>query len=97
MDSVEELRAEARRLRDAANTISDSETRKELALRAFELSRRAEALESGMIDPEILGANVERYRSLLALGSLSDEQKRIVEHMLAEAEALLAHPEKEPP
>jgi hypothetical protein len=97
MDSVEELRAEVRRLRDAANTISDPEAKRELASRALELSRRAEALESGMIDPEILGANIERYRSLLASGSLSDKQKRIVEDLLAEAETLLAHPGKEPP
>jgi hypothetical protein len=97
MDSVEELRAEARRLRDAANTISDLGTKKELTSRALELSRRAEALASGMIDPGILGANIERYRSLLASGSLGDEQKRIVEDLLAEAETLLAHPGKAPP
>jgi hypothetical protein len=97
MDSVEELRAEARRLRDAASRISDPEAKKELASRALELSQRAEALANGMIDCEIVRANIERYRSLLAAGELDENQKRIVQEMLADAESLLANPPKDPP
>jgi hypothetical protein len=97
MTSVEELRAEARRLRDAASRISNPETRKELASPALELSQRAEALENGMIHADILRANIERYRSLLAGADRDENQKRIVQEMLADAEALLANPRKDPP
>jgi anti-sigma28 factor (negative regulator of flagellin synthesis) len=90
MTSVEELRAEARRLREASEKISDPQTKRELASRAFELAQRAEALANGVSDPEILRANIERYRSLLASGTLSIHQQRIVREMLDDAETLQA-------
>jgi hypothetical protein len=97
MASIEELRAEARRLRETAENISDPQMKKELASRALELSERAEGLALGMGNPEILQANIERYRSLLGSGNLSDEQRRIVTEMLDDAETLLAELGKKGP
>jgi hypothetical protein len=97
MTSVEELRAEARHLREAAENISDPQTKRELASRALELAERAEALANGMGDPEILRANIERYRSLLASGTISSDQRRIIREMLDDAETLEAHLEKKTP
>jgi hypothetical protein len=53
------------------------------------LSQRAEALEKAIADPWILRANIDRYQSLLASRTLSDDQTCIVEEMLADAERLL--------
>ena len=86
MTSIEELRAEARRLMQAVNSVDAVRTKQELAERAVELSQRAEALERAIADPWILRANIDRYRSLLASQTLSDDQRRIVEEMLADAE-----------
>ncbi len=90
MASIEELRAEARRLREAGESISDPQTKRELAARALELSERAEAMADGMGDPDILLANVDRYRSLLKSGTISSDQERVVREMLDDAETLLA-------
>jgi len=89
MTSVEELRAEARRLMEAVAAISDPHTKQELAERAVELSQRAEALEKAIADPWTLRANIDRYRSLLTSRTLSDGQRRIIEELLADAERLL--------
>lgn len=89
MESVQELRAEARRLMQAVDRVSDTRTKIELAARAVELAQRAEALEKAIADPWILRANIDRYRSLLASRTLSDDEKRIVEEVLADAERLL--------
>jgi len=89
MTSVEELRAEARRLMQTVGTVDDLRTKQELAERALELSQRAEALEKAIADPWILRANIDRYRSLLAPRALSDDQRRVVEELLADAERLL--------
>jgi hypothetical protein len=97
MASVEELRAEARRLREASDKISDPQVKRELAARAFELAQRAEALANGMADPEILRANIERYRSLLASGTISSDQRQIIREMLDDAETLQADPPKKTP
>jgi len=89
MLSVEELRAEAHCLREAVNNVSDPQTKQELATRALELSQRAEALERAGVDPWMLRANIDRYRSLLASRTLDAAQQRIIEEMLADAERLL--------
>ena len=89
MSSVEELRAEAHRLREAVNNVSDPQTKQELAARALELSQRAEALERAGVDSWMLRANIDRYRSLLASRTLDAAQERITEEMLADAERLL--------
>ena len=89
MSSVEELRAEAHRLREAVNNVSDPQTKQELVARALELSQRAEALERAGVDPWMLRANIDRYRSLLASRTLDAAQQRIIEEMLADAERLL--------
>ncbi len=91
MATVEELRAEARRLRETVDNLSDPELKKQFAARALELSERAEAIERSQEDPQIVRSNVERYRSMLAAGIADPDQKRIVEDMLADAEAVLAN------
>jgi hypothetical protein len=97
MASIEELRAEAHRLMEATDNISDPQMKRELASRALELSQRAEALEREMGDPEILRLNIDRYRSLLNSGNLSSDQRRIVEDMLDDAETLMDNLRKKAP
>ena len=89
MTSPEELRAEARRLMETVNTIADPQLKRELAARALELSERAEAIANSGEDPEIIRANIARYRAMLAAGTGDATQKRIVEDLLADAETLL--------
>jgi SMC interacting uncharacterized protein involved in chromosome segregation len=97
MDTAEELRAESRRLRETANNVSDPQLKKELASRALELAERAEAIANSMEDPEIIRINIGRYRSMLASGINDSAQKKIVEEMLADAEAMLANFSKKAP
>jgi SMC interacting uncharacterized protein involved in chromosome segregation len=97
MESAEELRAEARRLIETVNNLSDPELKKELAARALELSERAEAIENSMEDPEIIRMNISRYRSILSAGVSDAGQKKIVEEMLADAEAMLTNFSKKAP
>ena len=89
MRSIAELRAEAQRLRDAAAAASNPELKQELAARALELAVEAEAIERSAEAPAILRANIERFRSMLAIGIDDPQQKRIVEDMLRDAEELL--------
>ena len=53
------------------------------------MSERAEAIANACEDPEIIRANIARYRAMLAAGIEDAGQKQIVEEMLADAEALL--------
>ena len=89
MKSVEELRAEARRLRESVSNISDPHLKCELAERALQLSERAEAIERSVEHPDILRANIRRFRSMIEQGIEDAAQKLIVEEMLADAEAIL--------
>jgi hypothetical protein len=75
MESAEELRAEARRLIETVNNISDPQLKKELASRALALSERAEAIENSMKDPEIIRINISCYRSMLAAGCWHQRQR----------------------
>src|SRR5208337_1994722 len=68
MKSVEELRAESRRLRETVKTLSDSQLKKELAARALDLAHRAEAIANSMENPEVIMMNIAHYRSKLAAG-----------------------------
>jgi CRP-like cAMP-binding protein len=95
--SVEELRAEARRLIEAVKNTSDPEIKKEIAARALALSERAEAIERSIEDPTIIRANIERYRAMLASGIKDEGKQRIVEEMLSDAEALLDRLHKKTP
>jgi hypothetical protein len=70
-------------------TIADPQLRKELAARALELSERAEAIANSAEDPEIIRANIARYRTMLSAGISDASQKKIVEEMLADAETQL--------
>lgn len=89
---VEELRAEARRLIEAANNLSsDLLCKKELAERALQLSERAEAIANSTEDPETIEMNIRRYQNMLA-GGLSDEtHRKIIDEMLADAQSLLSN------
>jgi hypothetical protein len=89
MKSAEELRAEARRLRETVRNISDSQLKKELAARALGLSERAESIINAIEDPEIIRMNITRYQAMLAAGISDVSQKKIVGEMLADAEELL--------
>jgi aconitase B len=90
MKSAEELRAEARHLRAMAENIVDPALKRELAEQAFDLSARAETVERSQEAPEILRANIARYRNMLAAGIADEQQRRIVEEMLSDAEEMLA-------
>jgi hypothetical protein len=96
MVSVEELRAEARRLMEAIKNVADPQIKQQLASRAVELTQRAELLERSE-DPEILRANIRRYQAMLRGGISDPDQRRIVEEMLADAEAILATLRKKAP
>ena len=65
----------------------------ELAARAVKLAQRAEALDRQEAH-EILRANIARYRRMLSAGFADEGQKRIVEEMLADAERMLATPQR---
>jgi hypothetical protein len=88
MRSPEELRAEARRLCQTINRITDPTLKQELAGRALELSERAEAIAKTPEDPEIIRANIEHYRRIFGAGINDDT--RIVEELLRDAETILA-------
>ncbi|MGC2415658.1 MAG: hypothetical protein WA459_23540 [Stellaceae bacterium] len=89
MKSAEELRVEARRLRETVENISDPQLKQELATRALDLSMRAEAIADSIEHPEVLRKNIARYRAMLAAGISDPSQKNIVEEMLDDAETLL--------
>jgi hypothetical protein len=89
MRSAEELRAEARRLRETASSLTDPALKQELAARALELAQEAEAIAQSAEHPEIIRANIERYRRMLAAGVSNEAHKRIIETMLADAEEML--------
>ena len=96
MGSADELRAEARRLREAVDNVADPAVKQELAARALELSLRAEEAERSREAPEILRANIARYRAMIASGIDDEQQKRIVQEMLRDAEEMLAQSTKRP-
>jgi hypothetical protein len=89
MRSAEELRVEARRLRESVNTVRDPVRKRELAAAALELAERAEALARLPPDPEKLRISIERYRRLLAARADDDDQQRIITELLQDAEELL--------
>ncbi len=90
MKSVVELRLEARRLQETVDKVSDPALKRKLAARALDLAERAEAIERAQEDPEIIRANIARYRSMLAAGVEDENQRRIVAEMLSDAEEMLA-------
>jgi hypothetical protein len=87
---VAALRAEAHRLVGMATAVSDIQAKQRFAARALALSQRAEAIARSQEDPAIVEANIERYRKMLAAGIDDPEQRRTVEEMLDDAEAVLA-------
>ena len=96
MKSAEELRAEAHRLRMAAANVSDPAIKQELAARAVDLSLQAEEIARSRETPEVLRMNIERYKSMLAAGIADEQQKRVVEGMLHDAQEMLAQLTRKP-
>lgn len=88
MLSAEKLRADACRLIEMARNHTDPQLKRAAANQALELSQLAEAIERTVEDPELIQANITRYRNLLTAGT-SDETRRIVTQLLADAETLL--------
>ena len=89
MRSVEELRAESRRLRDAVRTLSDPVLKRQLAGRAVELATQAEIIERSSLSAKALRQSIARYRAMLMTG-IDDGQRQIVREMLDDLEELLA-------
>ncbi len=89
MTSAEELRAEARRLRETIDKTGDPELKQKLAAQALALAERAEAMARSQERPEIVRANIERYRHMIAAGIEDETQRRTVQQMLQDAETLL--------
>ena|SRR3954447_24727786 len=89
MKSVEELRTEARRLLDSVKTATDSVRKLDLATEALELAQRAEELARLPVDSEKLRVKVERYRRLLAVRAADEDQLRMFNDLLQDAEQLL--------
>lgn len=90
MKSAEELRLEARRLRQAASKLTALELKKELAARALGLSERAEAIARSQGHRQRLLESIARYRRMLMIGIEDPAQHALVRDMLADAEELLA-------
>jgi hypothetical protein len=90
MRSAEELRAEARRIRDSLVAVTDSALRDRLVSQSLELSQRAEALARLPADPEGIRAKIEEYRQML-VSSSGDTENQAVEGMLQDAEEMLTH------
>lgn len=91
MKSAEELRADTRRLHEAANNVGDPVLKSELATLALELAQRAEALTRFAGDSERLRASIDRYHRLLAERVGDPDQQRVIKQFLKDAEDLLAH------
>jgi hypothetical protein len=87
--SPDGLRAEVRRLIDEIKGSPDDRAKRKLAARALALSQRAEALAVWREEPAIIVLNADRYRAMLADGIDDAAQHRLVEEMLADAEAAL--------
>ena len=87
----------ARRLREAANNLSDPQLKKELASLALQLFERAEAIARNIENPELIAMNIKRYKHMLAPGIRDETQRKIVEQFLADAEEMLANLQKQAP
>jgi len=87
MHSPEELRDGARRMIKTANATSDQDLRTKLLYGGFELSQRAELLESEMFDPELLCRNIARYRTMLTR-DITEDHRRLIRVTLSDAETL---------
>jgi ElaB/YqjD/DUF883 family membrane-anchored ribosome-binding protein len=88
--SADALRAEARRLLGEVRNTPDGETKRQLTEHALALAQRAEALAVWREEPAIIAFNIERYQVMLKDGIDDASQRRLVEDMLADAEAALA-------
>lgn len=88
MPSAEMLRADARRLIAMARNHADPQLQRELAAQALKLSQLAEAIERNVENPEIIQANIARYRALLT-ATMSEDTRKIAEQLLSDAETLL--------
>ena len=89
MRSAKELRIEAQRLRESVDAVSDPIRKRTLAATALELAQRAEALARLPADFKKLHISIERYRRLLAARADDEDQRRVINELLLDAEELL--------
>ena len=94
-DVVDEFQAEVRRLREAISDISDPGLKHELAERALQLAQQAQEIAQLPEDPEMLRANINRYRRILA-DTAGQLHKKILRELLQLAEERLQRVSKEP-
>ena len=87
--SVDELRAEVRQLHEALGKISDRGLKQELAARAYQLAQQAEEIERLPEDPEMIRANIYRYRRMLEVATTDQLHKQILQELLQYAEERL--------
>jgi hypothetical protein len=90
MPSVEELRAEVRRLLATVGDLSDPRLKRESAGKAVVLAQLAETIERIKVNPEILRTTIARCRALLTDATSDETLTKIVEEVLADAETLWA-------
>lgn len=88
MRSPEELRNEARGLLERAQGFIDPTIRCELVSRAFELAQLAGSIAELAGDSEQREPRIAQYRSMLKDPNLSQAQRRLIEHVLSDAEGI---------
>lgn len=88
--NIEQLRSDARRLMQAARDHIEPEKKQELAARAFELAQQAEIIANLNTDQQHRAVLVARYRSMLRHEELSEDAKRLLGEVLADAGVVLA-------
>ena len=88
MRSPKELRNEVRGLLERAQGFIDPAMRRELTSRAFELAQLAESMAELEDDSERRESRIARYRSMLKDPSLSQAQRRLIEDVLRNSEAM---------
>lgn len=88
MRSPEELRNEARGLLERAQGFIEPTIRRELVSRAFELVQLAESITELAADSQRREPQIARYRSMLKDPGLSQAQRKLIEDVLGDSEAI---------
>src|SRR6478609_5170025 len=86
--NIEQLREDVRRLMQASRAQPDPEKKLELAVCAFELAQQAEILAISQTEPDNRAAFLAQYRSMLRRKDTSERIKRLLEEVLAYADAM---------
>src|SRR4051794_13592097 len=90
MRSVEDLRAESRRLREIIKNTDDPALKQQLASQALDLAVRAEAIADASKDLATVQAKIERYRRMLLTNDgKTEDHKQLIEKVLSDAGEIL--------